>query len=92
MVRGHPDSGTIDRRVILNSGSLCLEPHDVFQSRASQIGKAFANWCEITIQSISFILWGKAVLRKPSGAEMDMSGKDMNGETLRLIGHLWAWE
>ena len=56
-------------------------PHDDFQRRASPIGKAFATWCEVTLQSIGFILQGKTVI-KEAGVEIDQVAKNRNGESL----------
>jgi hypothetical protein len=56
-------------------------PYDDFQRRASQIGKAFATWCEVTLQSIGFILQGKTVI-KEAGVEIDQVAKNRNGESL----------
>lgn len=59
------------------------EPYDDFQKRASQIGKAFATWCEVTLQSIGFILLGKTVI-KEAGVEIDQVAKNRAGQILYL--------
>ena len=57
------------------------EPYDDFQRRASQIGKTFATWCEITLQSIGFTLQGKTII-KDAGVEIDQLVENRNGEKL----------
>jgi hypothetical protein len=56
-------------------------PYDDFQRRSSEIGKAFANYWEITLRSIGFILKGKTVI-KDAGVEIDQLAINRKGEPL----------
>ena len=57
------------------------QTYDDFQSRASKIGKAFSTWCEITLESIGFILHGKKTLRN-TGVEVDQIVTNQNGQNI----------
>lgn len=57
------------------------QTYDDFQSRAARIGKAFSTWCEITLQSIGFVLHGKKLI-KNSGVEVDQVVTNRSGESI----------
>ena len=56
---------------------------DNFQGRAGRIGKTFATWCEVTLESVGFVLRGKIVI-KEAGIEIDQVAENRSGEKLYL--------
>ncbi|MGB6063267.1 MAG: hypothetical protein WBG50_00555 [Desulfomonilaceae bacterium] len=56
-------------------------PYDNFQSRASKIGDVFCKYCELTLQSIGFVLQGKLTI-KEIGVEIDQDAKNRSEAVL----------
>ncbi|HTY23012.1 MAG TPA: hypothetical protein VMC85_07770 [Desulfomonilaceae bacterium] len=56
-------------------------PFDNFQSRATKIGDVFSRYCELTLQSIGFILQGKLKIQK-LGIEIDQVVRNRAGTLL----------
>jgi hypothetical protein len=57
------------------------EPYDNFQSRATKIGDVFSKYCELTLQSIGFVLQGKLTI-KEIGVEIDQVVRNRSGTVL----------
>jgi len=57
------------------------EPYDNFQSRATKIGDVFSKYCELTLQSIGFVLQGKLRIQE-LGIEIDQVVRNRAGTVL----------